>query len=117
MSVHETLQVPSEAGNTLAQRYEAVKAAAAVVADIAAIETGPDPLIEALADSHGRMAERAQGIVADMAAVLEPGIATLLAVSSRGADAAPAARALWAEYELERIALARVLGRSAYLTA
>ena len=79
MSVHETLQVPAETGNTLAQRYEAVTAAAAVVAGIAAIETGPDPLVEALADSHGRTAERAHGIVADMAAVLEPGIATLLA--------------------------------------
>ena len=117
MSVHETLQVPSETGNTLAQRYEVVTAAAAVVAGIAAIETGPDPMVEALTESHGRIAERAEAIVADMAAILEPGIATLLAVSSRGADAVPAARALWAEYELERTALARLLDRSAYLTA
>ena len=111
MSLHETLHVPAESGDALAQRYEAVTAAAAVVAGIAGVEPETDVFADVLAHTQGRKANRAADIVADMAAILEPGIATLLAVSSRGADAGPAARALRDEYDMHRNQLARLLER------
>ena len=111
MSLHETLHVPDETGDALAQRYQAVTAAAAVVAGIAGLEPEADAFADMLAHAQGRQAIRAADIVADMAAILEPGIATLLAVSSRGADAGPAARALRDEYDMHRNQLARLLER------
>ncbi len=43
--------------------------------------------------------------VEDVAAIMEPGLAALLAVHARGADAAPAALALWQEFLTARNAL------------
>lgn len=46
---------------------------------------------------------------ADLAAVMEPGIAALLAVNARGADCRPAALALWREFATARSALLELL--------
>ena len=43
--------------------------------------------------------------VDDIAAIMEPGLAALLAVHARGADAKPAALALWQEFMAARDAL------------
>ncbi|MDB5726211.1 MAG: hypothetical protein JWQ16_2965 [Novosphingobium sp.] len=51
-----------------------------------------------------RLALAAQG-VDDLAAVMEPGLAALLAIHSRGADPLVAAQALWEEFEAARAAL------------
>ncbi len=51
----------------------------------------------------------ADNMVADLAAVMEPGIAALLAVNARGADPRPAARALWREFASARAAVLTLL--------
>lgn len=51
----------------------------------------------------------AENMVADLAAVMEPGIAALLAVNARGADPRPAARALWREFTAARAAVLALL--------
>ena len=45
----------------------------------------------------------------DLAAVMEPGIAALLAINARGADCRPAARALWREFSAARAAMLALL--------
>ena len=51
----------------------------------------------------------ADAAVADLAAIMEPGIATLMAVNARGADARPAAQALWREFSRSRAAILDLL--------
>lgn len=46
---------------------------------------------------------------ADLAAMMEPGMATLLAINARGANCAPAALALWHEFVAARSALLALL--------
>jgi hypothetical protein len=53
--------------------------------------------------------ERAENGVADLVAIMEPGIAALLAVNARGADARPAAMALWREFVTARAAILALL--------
>ncbi|KLE34265.1 hypothetical protein [Aurantiacibacter luteus] len=45
----------------------------------------------------------------DLAAVMEPGIAALLAINARGADCRPAALALWREFTAAREAMLALL--------
>lgn len=56
-----------------------------------------------------------ENAVADLAAVMEPGLSALLAISARGADARPAARALWAEYQAARSAILALLPEPGFL--
>lgn len=53
--------------------------------------------------------ERAENGVADLVAIMEPGIAALLAVNARGADARPAATALWHEFVTARASILALL--------
>jgi hypothetical protein len=53
--------------------------------------------------------------IADMAAVMEPGIAALLGVNARGANAGPAAQALWREFVEARAAVLALLPPSGAL--
>ena len=53
--------------------------------------------------------ERAENGIADLAAIMEPGMAALLAVKARGADARPAALALLNEFNAARAALLALL--------
>lgn len=97
-----------------ADRWAAVEQAARVVALLAALE--PD---DALADSPALAGlidqaeawrrERAGQAVADLAAIMEHGLAALLAVNARGADPRPAAEALWHEFLAARDAIRALL--------
>jgi hypothetical protein len=60
-------------------------------------------------DAEGWRRDLAENGVADLAAMLEPGIAALLSVSARGADPAPAALALWREFTDARAAILALL--------
>ena len=51
----------------------------------------------------------AEDAVADLAAMMEPGLSTLLAVNARGADPRPAANALWDEFVTARAAILALL--------
>ena len=53
--------------------------------------------------------ELADNAVADLAAVMEPGLAALLAINARGADPRAAARALWQEFVHARAAILSLL--------
>jgi hypothetical protein len=53
--------------------------------------------------------ERAENGIADLVAIMEPGLAALIAVSERGADPQPAALALWREFAAARAALLSLL--------
>lgn len=91
-------------------RWGALQDAGAVLADLAGADAPADspaarsfPI--ALKEAEGWRRRAMEGALADIAAFMEPGIAALLAVLARGADAQPAARALWREYEASRSAL------------
>lgn len=56
-------------------------------------------------EAGGWRLELAKNGVADLAAMMTPGVKALLAVSARGQDPTPAALALWREYHHARAAL------------
>ena len=60
-------------------------------------------------DANGWRRELAERGVDDLAALMQPGIAALLAVSARGIDPTSAARALWREFLAARAALLGIL--------
>ena len=91
-------------------RWAALADAATLVAGLAGIEperSTPEvrnfPAL--IRDAETWRRERAENGVADLAAVMEPGIAALLAVNARGADPRPAAIALWREFVAARAAI------------
>lgn len=99
---------PGPAG--LALRWEAIHAAASAVAAFA--DLPPQSQCEAVHDFPqtlcnfgGWRRDLALQGVEDLAAILEPGLAALLAVHDNGTDAAPAAMALWQEFLVARDAL------------
>ena len=84
--------------------------AGAAVALLAGVDAGKPGAAErnfaaAIADAGGWRLELARERLADMGALLQPGLAALLAVKARGRDAAAPARALWSEYRVARDAL------------
>lgn len=98
-------------------RWAALADAANVVAALAGIEPerpGPEmrnfPAL--IRDAEVWRREQAENGVADLAAVMEPGIAALLAVNARGADPKPAAMALWREFTAARAAVLALLPAS-----
>lgn len=101
-------------------RWAALGDAASVVATLAGLEperTSAEvrnfPALIRDAESWRR--ERAENGVADLAAIMEPGIAALLAVNARGADPRPAAMALWREFVAARAAILSLLPPSGAL--
>jgi hypothetical protein len=66
-------------------------------------------------DAEAWRRERAEHGVADLAAIMEPGLAALLAVNARGADPRPAAIALWREFIAARAAILSLLPPSGAL--
>ncbi len=95
-------------------RWAALADAANVVAVLAGIEPGrPTPEVRnfpaLVRDAETWRREQAENGVADLAAVMEPGIAALLAVNARGADPKPAAMALWREFIAARSAILSLL--------
>jgi hypothetical protein len=98
------------AGSILSMRWSALHDAAEVVCGLAGLgaETRrPDvrnfPAI--VRDLGGWRYDEARQGVDDLAAMMEPGLAALLAVHARGISAAPAALALWHEFLAARAAL------------
>ena len=120
--------VPGTARSAFAQgsasatsmRWAALADAANVVALLAGVEperSTPElrnfPALIRAAEPWRR--EQAENGVADLAAVMEPGIAALLAVNARGADPRPAAMALWREFIAARSAILALLPPSGAL--
>jgi len=106
--------VERSSANATSMRWAALTDAANVVATLAGLEperTTPEvrnfPALIRNAEPWRR--ERAENGIADVAAVMEPGIAALLAVNARGADPKPAAMALWREFVDARTAILSML--------
>lgn len=100
----------AEPSASLALRWETIHAAANAAAAFAGIVTQPlSPEVhnfpQALRDVGGWRRNLALQGVEDLAAILDPGLAALLAVHDSGTDAAPAALALWQEFVVARDAL------------
>ena len=95
-------------------RWAALEEAAGVVATLAGVEpgarsSGEDDVPAQLRRADPWRRERAEEGVADLAAIMEPGLAALLAVNARGADPRPAAMALWREFVAARAAIVTLL--------
>lgn len=95
-------------------RWAALADAANLIAVLAGLE--PDPATPELQDfpalvrkAEAWRRERAENGIADLAAIMEPGLAALLAVNARGADPQPAALALWREFVTARAAILALL--------
>ena len=106
--------------NATSMRWAALADAATVVAALAGLEPERTtaevrnfPALIREAEPWRR--ERAENSVADLAAIMEPGIAALVAVNARGADPQPAALALWREFVAARAAILALLPPSGAL--
>lgn len=96
--------------SAMSMKWSALHDALGVVATLAGLTTEPmrpevrnfPALIRDASTWRRDMAE--QG-VDDLAAIMEPGLAALLAVHARGANSAPAALALWHEFHAARNAI------------
>lgn len=100
--------------NATSMRWAALADAANVVALLAGVEPErPTPELRnfpaLIRDTETWRRQQAENGVADLAAVMEPGIAALLAVNARGADPRPAALALWREFTAARSAILSLL--------
>ena len=109
----DTGLAPGSAG-AVSMRWAALADAANIVATLAGLEpeeTAPnaDNFPALIGDAEAWRRERAEHGVADLAAIMEPGIAALLAVNARGADPRPAATALWREFVAARAAILSLL--------
>ncbi len=97
-------------GSVLSMKWSALHDAAAVVCELAGQQVEPRradvrnfPAI--MRDLGGWRYEEARQGVDDLAAMMEPGLAALLAVHARGGSTVPAAQALWQEFLVARAAL------------
>lgn len=94
----------------MSMKWSALHDAAAVVASLAGVaaETMRPEIRNypaQMRDVGGWRGEMAEQGVDDLAAIMEPGLAALLAVHARGADASAAALALWQEFYAARNSL------------
>lgn len=106
--------------STTSMRWAALSEAGNVVAMLAGIETGnPDKAVRnfpaLIRDAEPWRRKLAESGCADLAAIMEPGIAALLAINARGADCKPAANALWREFSRARGAILELLPPSGEL--
>ena len=99
---------------TTALRWAALADAANLVAALAGLD--PEPATPAMLSVPRRIREAenwrregAENGVADLAAIMEPGLAALLEVNARGADPRAAALALWHEFAAARSAILALL--------
>lgn len=98
----------------MGMKWSALHDAAEAVALLAGVE--PEPMRAdvrnfpaIMRDAGGWRQDVAEQGVEDLTAIMEPGLAALLAVHARGADASAAALALWQEFHLARGALLALL--------
>jgi hypothetical protein len=94
----------------MSMKWSALHDAADVVAALAGLS--PEPMSAdarnfpaTVRDAGGWRRHHAEQGVDDLAAIMEPGLAALLAVHARGADPRPAARSLYEEFLAAREAL------------
>jgi hypothetical protein len=97
-----------------AMQWAALAEAADLVATLAGVEPDSDPaerdgFAALIGGAEAWRRERAEHGVADLAAIMEPGLAALLAINARGADPRPAATALWREFAAARSAILSLL--------
>ena len=100
----------SDGDSLMAMRWDTVHAAVEAVtffAGLASAEIGPEirNFPEAMRQCGGWRRDLAEQGIEDLIAILEPGVTALLAVHDSGADARPAAMALWQEFQTARDAL------------
>ncbi|HLV08357.1 MAG TPA: hypothetical protein VKY80_11845 [Croceibacterium sp.] len=93
----------------LAERWSALNSAAAVVAHLAQIAPPQNAMPLATQADPIRIECVRRGID-DLVAVLQTGIAALLAVNDRNGDPRPAALSLWNEFNMAREAVLSLLG-------
>lgn len=96
--------------SAMGMKWSALHDATGVIALLAGI--APEPMRAdirnfpaVMRDAGGWRRNLAEQGIEDLSAVLEPGIAALLAVNARGVNPAPAALALWQEFQAARAAL------------
>ncbi len=96
--------------SAMSMKWSALHDAAGVVAMLAGLAHEPMrpemrnfPAV--MRDTGGWRRNLADQGIADLSAIMEPGLAALLAVHARGANTAPAALALWQEFHVGRAAL------------
>jgi hypothetical protein len=108
--------LPRDAVDRLAEKWAALHDAATLVAALAH-GTGPSTAAAndfpaAIGATFGWRRVLVEQGIDDLAAVMEPGIAALLAVTARAGDPAAAAKALWQEFLTARDALLAVAADS-----
>lgn len=96
------------------RQWAALHQAATVVAGLAGVaDPAPPPAVRdfpgTIAQVGGWRAALAQQGIADLSAVMQPGLAALLAIHAQGADTGVAARTLWEEFEHGRAAVLALL--------
>ena len=101
-------------GNAITMRWAALTEASRVVAMLAGV-TVARPAREIrdfpalMRDGDPWRREATERGLEDLAAIMEPGLAALMAINARGADCQAAAQALWAEFAEARNALVSLL--------
>lgn len=98
------------AADEIRLKWDALHEAGAIVAELAGEDLGQDSLEirafpRAIAETGGWQARLARQGLDDLVAIMEPGIAALLAVNERGADTQVPAQTLWHEFDAARGAL------------
>ncbi|MFM5885759.1 MAG: hypothetical protein ACKOQ3_10640 [Novosphingobium sp.] len=96
--------------SAMSMKWSALQDAAGVVAMLAGLAAEPvRPEVRnfpaVMRDLGGWRRELSEQGIDDLSAVMEPGLAALLAVHARGVNPAPAALALWQEFQAARSAL------------
>lgn len=96
--------------SAMSMQWSALGDAAAVVAMLAGVAAEPvRPEVRnfpaVMRDAGGWRRALAEQGIADLHAIMEPGLAALLAVHARGTSPAVAALALWQEFQAARAAL------------
>lgn len=96
--------------NAISAQWAALQDAAAAVAALAGLAAEKPSAQERdfpalIKDAGGWRVDLAAEGVADLAAIMRPGVKALLAVSARGQDPTAAALTLWREYHHARAAL------------
>lgn len=96
--------------NSMSMKWSALHDAVGIVGTLAGLAAEPMraevrnfPAL--MRDTGGWRRQRAEEGIDDLAAIMEPGIAALLAVNARGANPAAPALALWQEFHAARAAL------------
>lgn len=95
-------------------RWAALAEAGTAVAALAGIEPeNPDRRVRnfpaLLRECHGWRRDAAVSGIEDLSAIVEAGLAALLAINARGGDCRAAAQALWQEFSSARAALVNLL--------